>query len=474
MAPVRGTGKRAGIAAVTLLVAGAGWLAWSRLGPDPTAPRAVFLVVVDTLRPDRLSCYEGDGPETPAIDAFARGGVRFVDAKASASWTVPSVGALLTSRYPTQLGLVEKPLAEGEHVEWRDVREQGSLRLPEGVETLAQVLDDAGFRTAAFVNQPGLIANDSFTHGFDDWYYPETPEEIRRYDGSPLRKGRRWAPYLTTAGAIDDSLIREFGSWLRRERTGRVFAWIHLLTPHSPYLPPKEQRPPGPPRPEDSGPSALYDAEVVSVDEKFREILRLIEETVGLDRSLIVLTSDHGEAFGEHGMTEHGHTLHGEVLRVPLVMDGPGLPDGATVEGPVPGIAVMPTIVDLAVGADAIPADVEGTSLRDAIRSGEAPDTPVYAEAMLYGSTERAWIEDGYKLLYDRQANVYELFDVASDPGETSDLSRRQPDRAEEMARRMTAHHERLLRDRARGTPADDAEGQEQALEALRALGYVK
>ena len=162
---------------------------WQHSGPEPggpsspsVAPRGVFLIVVDTLRPDRLSCYGYKKHLTPHIDGLADGGVRFTRANTVASWTGPSLGAMLTSLYPTQLGMVERAPVSGETFEWRQKRKQQSYVLPPNTPTLAQHLRDAGYRTGGFVNQPALNFSESFRAGFDDWFFPTGPEQIERYD----------------------------------------------------------------------------------------------------------------------------------------------------------------------------------------------------------------------------------------------------------------------------------------------------
>ena len=123
--------------------------------PSPP-PKGVFLIVVDTLRPDRLSCYGYEKHSTPHIDQLATTGVRFTRAQSVASWTLPSMGAMLTSRYPTQLGLVEHPADGRLKFAWRTKRRQLNYRLGPEPATLAERMRAIGYQTAAFVDQPAL------------------------------------------------------------------------------------------------------------------------------------------------------------------------------------------------------------------------------------------------------------------------------------------------------------------------------
>jgi arylsulfatase len=223
------------------------------------------------------------------------------------------MAAMLTALYPSQLGLVESPALPGERFAWRERRGQEASTVPRYAQTLAQVLLGAGFKTAAFVNQPALNTMNGFERGFTDWYYPIGPDEIVSLDRSTKHVNQDWAPTLKVAERNDRMLAQKFDQWLgQHDPRDRMFVWLHLLTPHLPYTPnPKfmtdftaTQAPPSD--------SERYDAEVRAVDDIVGNIVQAIEKHVGLHRALIVFTADHGEAFGEHGMYEHGHTLHDE------------------------------------------------------------------------------------------------------------------------------------------------------------------
>jgi arylsulfatase A-like enzyme len=442
-------------------------------GRDLRRPDAVFLIVVDTLRPDRLSCYGYDAHATPNIDRLAAAGVRFTRAQSVASWTRPSVGAIITSRYATQLALVEKPAQPGKALAWRERREQRGRDVPRYARTVAEMLREAGFLTAAFVDQPGLNGRSGYRRGFVDWYYPVDPEEIRRYE--PGENVRQVWPSTRHADRCDRALIRELHQWLARNGQERLFVWLHLLTPHRPYTPGPEYAPPAPAGGTPSK-SALYDGEVRAVDDMVGLVADAIEQYVGSKRSLIVFTSDHGEEFGEHGMEEHGHSLHREVIHVPLIIVSPALPAGQMVERRVRTIDILPTILELVGHSALAPAAVEGATLTPLNAAG-GTSLSVYSEAMLYGSTERCLIEGAYKLMYDEQGEQWKLFDVNADPGETVDISSRLARRVESMRQRLVAFHTRLQRDfeaSRRMHPADEQEQESlDDLEALRALGYI-
>jgi arylsulfatase A-like enzyme len=441
-------------------------LLWNLRRPSGGAPDAIFLIVVDALRPDRLSCYGCRTNETPNIDRLAERGVRFERASSAASWTVPSMGSVMTSRYPTQLGLVERPREPGRRPPGRrDKRPQLDRTIPPRERTLAEIFRSAGFHTAAFVNQPALFVGDGFRQGFDEWFYPVSAERVGRYE--PGERPPSGIPFARAAGRLDRELVAAFREWLGGRNAEKMFVWIHLLTPHSPYVPPSDH---APPPGSESGAAGLYDGEIRSADEMVGDAVAAIEEAFGSDRAAIVFTSDHGEAFGEHGLNEHGNSLHREVVEVPLILVAPSLPAGRAASANARAIDLLPTILDLAGIAWSAPDPFEGVSLLARIR-GAAPELPVFWEGMLYGSTERSLASGGYKLMYDEEGERYALYDLSWDVNETVDLAARQPERALEMSEALAAVHERLLRDHE--PLASSTEEEEEALEAMKALGYV-
>jgi len=435
---------------------------------------AVFLIVVDTLRPDRLSCYGYTEHATPNIDALAASGVRFERAQSMASWTVPSMGSMLTSRYPSQLGLVESPPAEAKYWETRERRPQFRIGLPRGVPTMASLLDDAGYHPVAFVNQPLVNREEAFLPGFAEWCYSTGERSLSWHDPTTPIPPIDW-PRRTDLGRADTLLIDAFDRWLEYKADLKPFVWLHLLKPHWPYAPAFRYLPEGVEPDTPVQPEVLYLAEVRETDDLVARVLDSIDKHVGLDRSLVVFTSDHGEEFGDHDMIEHGHSLHREVVRIPLIIAGPSVPRGKVIEAYVRSIDLLPTVLSL-VGAEAlIPADVEGRSLVPL--AGPHDDPFVYQEGMLYGSTERSTIEDGYKLMFDGQSTPpYRLFDVGSDVLESTDLSAGEPNRVAAMRERLNEHHLRLVADFEALVGPEGVKlnpETERVLRAMRALGYV-
>lgn len=433
-------------------------------------PRAVFLIVVDTLRPDRLSCYGSPNP-TPNFLRLAKQGVLFEAAQSTASWTVPAMGAMMTSRYPTQLGLVEEPAPPNARFLPRERRKQVAYTLPEGP-TLATILRDAGFTTTAFVNQPFINMHDGFLQGFDAWCYPLDEAHLTWHDTSqPIPEAQ--FPPDTELGRADSILVDAFTDWLANREDERMpFAWIHLLSPHWPYRPPARymENVQGDWRLATN--SARYDGEVRAVDDLVGSVLDAIDQHVGLKHSLVILVSDHGEAFGEHDGVEHGHTLHREVIHVPLIISSPGLPRGHAVPDIARTIDLAPTILDL-MNVHSRTGSFEGVSLVSAIR-GEPKPVIAYSEGMLYGGTERSVTTNGYKLIYEVDGgDRYRLFNIAADPYEMRDIAQQSQLRATDMRLVLEGIHTRLSEDYQNGTTQTTSPEDESVLRSLKALGYI-
>ena len=403
----------------------------------PGGVDAIFLIVVDTLRADQLSVYGNTQHATPHIDALARRGVLFERVQSAASWTRPAMAALFTSQYPSELGLVEAGVERESELAWRDPREQRRRALPVRTRTLAEQLALAGFTTAAFVNQPVLGIEDSgFRRGFDAWVAPQADGEIVRY--APTQPALPQSRDLREAHSSDAALVEEFGRWADAAPDGPVFVWLHLLTPHRPYAswPSGEALPTGPQVRADvayAGRSARRGCD--------RRACTRSDRPRGSVSSAAwwVVTSDHGEEFGEHAMFEHGHSLHREVLEVPLIVAAPGYPAGARVQANVRSVDILPTLLELAGRPDLVPDTTHGRSLTKMLVRDEGRES--YSEGIWYGSTERSLLAGGYKLMFDAQDESWRLFDVVSDPGETQDLAQRQPERTARLRQRLETSH---------------------------------
>ncbi len=372
------------------------------------ARRSILLVVVDTLRADALGCYGGERGLTPRLDAFARDeAVLFENAWAASSWTLPSFGTILTGAPPSTHGAGRL--------------DDGFSPLRERIPTLARILADRRYLTMAIVENPFLGREFALDRGFARYDHERGTNAVSRRADEVTRRALDWA---YTVGD------RPF------------FLLVHYFDPHLDYDPPAAFRerflpdgeedavfPAADQRALKTGERApseaelkrirrLYDGEVAFVDEQVGLLLDGMKRT-GLDRHLVVVvTSDHGEEFFEHGGFEHGHSLHGEVARVPLLVRVPGAPRReARVADLASHADILPTVL-AAIGETAPPpAHVTGRDLLAPV-SG-APPRDVLVEGTLYGAEVAGLLSGSLKW----SGPPASLFDLAADPREERNLA---------------------------------------------------
>lgn len=397
---------------------------------DPPPRPHVVLISVDTLRADHLGCYGHSRDTSPRLDALAAQGVRFANAFSQASWTLPSHISMMTSQYPHVHGV-----------------EQGDQALPESAMTLAEVLSAVGYQTGAIISWVYLAEQYGFDQGFDRFKELLPPPHL--VDSATTASFK--------AEQVTDHAIR----WLERRHTKPFFLFVHYFDPHIDYEPPAPfdrmfdpdyqgeangtfdwlykfikgvHHEPETIQPRDlQHVIALYDGEIRYTDTHLGRLFDAIDRTLGLDRTLIVFTSDHGEELNEHGSMEgHQWTLYEEVVRVPLIFR---LPGGAgadrVVTTPVELIDLPTTILSLLNVAP--PTLFQG---HDRSRLLTAP-APVGEPAIVFGEIRRynrkQYVRNArYKLIHtdDIGTNArgipvtpgYELFDLLNDPGEQHNI----------------------------------------------------
>ena len=461
-----------GVALVCLL-GGAGAVWWARRPPD------VVLIVVDTLRADRVGAYGNRRGLTPYLDGLAGEGARFTRAWAPSSWTKPSVASLFTSRYPSQHGVA-----------------RFDSRLPAGEVTLAERLGEAGYIRVGFTANLTLIKGLGFAQGFQAWF----PYGL---EGDKPRADRIVAD---TLAFIDELKItgsrRTFWKrWIREP----LFLYLQFMEPHAPYEPPEPWRSrfgiPPPPGTSDREVNAdvvdasrwnhiddadlallesLYDGEVAALDAGLAPLFEGLRTRGFLRDGIVIVTSDHGEEFREHRTLGHGSNLYEEQVRVPLLMRVPGGRPGLVVEEPVSLVDVAPTLLDV-LGLRPEPA-FEGRSLAPALFGrGAAPRDvlmellPVDPEHDAAARQDAALVRWPAKLLLDLPradgTQPTELYDLGMDPRETHDDP--------PHLRRERPVLEAALEDlrRALGTRASEREHgvlTPEMQQRLRALGYAR
>jgi arylsulfatase A-like enzyme/Flp pilus assembly protein TadD len=391
---------------------------------NDTTPN-LLLITVDTLRADAISYTGRKLGQTPTIDRLAANGRVFANTRAHSVTTLPSHASILTGLYPYEHG----------------ARENGGFRLDPAPATLATLARSVGFRTAAFVGAFPLDSRFGLDRGFEV-YDDDLP--ARGVDRVMQQIGGYSERPATT-------VVERAWTWWEEHRGQRRFLWIHLYEPHVPYEPPEPYLSRFRGRP--------YIGEVAAVDGALAPVLdRFLSGKE--EPTLIVLTSDHGEALGSHGERTHGLFAYEATLRVPLIFWGPGVKQG-TDKTPSRLVDVLPSIAGrLSIE---VPPGLPGRSLLAGAMS-ESRDIS-YFEALsahldfdwapLYGVVDGKW-----KLI---QLPIPELYDLEVDPQESHNLFSIRQDEARRLASQIPIEATRPVN---RTVSAEDAE-------RLRSLGYL-
>ncbi len=390
-------------------------------GPEP-AP-SLLLVTLDTVRADRLGSYGSSLGLTPGLDALASESIRFADVTCQTPLTTPSHATILTGLLPQKHG----------------VRNNESFRLGESTATLASVLRDAGYRTAAFIGASPLESRYGLDRGFDVY-----DESFEKDSPSPER----------SAVAV----LKAAEPFVRESLAGGkpFFVWLHLFDAHTPYEAPEPFR--------SRFPGDAYGAEIAYLDDALRKFLDSFREAGLLDRAVVSVLADHGEGLGEHGESTHGALLYESTLRVPWLLRLPrGRFGGRIVEEPVRTLDVAPTLLGLS-RAPAL-AGADGMDLSPFLEGGTVPELAVHSESLylrlLLGWSELRSLRRGpHKAI---EGSRRELFDLARDPDETENLWEKLRTQAEAL----------LSEIRSTDLEVAEADLSNETADRLAALGYA-
>ena len=395
-------------------------------------PRHVVLITIDTLRADYVGYSGSDKVKTPSLDRLGQDGVAFTQARSPVPLTLPAHASLLTGAYPPSHG----------------VRVNGRDRLPETSATLADILKEKGYATAAFVGAFVLDRRFGLSQGFDV-YDDSMGTDVRLLENVEAERN---------AGAVASA----FTEWLRDQHLARpFFAWIHFYDPHAPYEPPEPYR--------SQYPNDPYAGEVAHTDVALGRVIAELESRGLLEKTLVVVVGDHGEGLGEHGEQSHSVLIYHSTLRVPLLFHAPGLIEaGRTVDSPISTIDVAPTILDYLGLA---PALGQGETLRPWIEGETTAERPIYSES-LYASAHLGWSElrglerGSFRFI---EAPEPELYDLGKDPAERVNVIQAERARARAMRQELTALVEKLQE----GAPTTPGAIDPETEARLRSLGYV-
>jgi arylsulfatase A-like enzyme len=486
-------------AALLLLIAAAA------CAPRTPPRRSLLLVTIDTLRSDRLGAYGNPRVLTPTLDRLATRGVSFANATSQIPSTLPSHASILTGRYPTAHG----------------VHDNGVYLLDPSETTLAELLTAEGYETAAFVSAFVLDRRFGLDQGFAR-YGDRMEDALRRgeapaFDAAANPVTQWWVgSWFGAYQRRAESAVREAAEWLRTRggaAAGRpFFLWVHLFDPHEPYDAPAPlgsmydraygglidgtgvafaaARAAGSATAADiAHMRARYDAEVTYADRSLGALLDTLAAMGLAGETIVAVTADHGEGMGEHDYYfEHGSRLWEPLLRVPLVIAGPGLPRGTIADGRVRSVDLFPTLLDL-LGV-AAPEGIDGVALD--LRADGRRVVPAAADRDAYAETQcglqalptlesyRAIASGRWKLIATTSrdpaaagaAPRVALYDLDADAGETSDLARERP----RIARDLFDQLARIVLESAADTTArlNTRAMDDETVAKLRALGYVR
>jgi arylsulfatase A-like enzyme len=377
------------------------------LAPEPPAAKYnLLLISIDTLRADHLKCYGYNLDTSPHLDQLAKEGVLFEHATATAPWTAPSHMSMFTSLYASAHGV-----------------QTVNSQLGDGVGTLAQRLSENGFVTKAFVTGLILSHEQGFNRGFQS--YDDFSVEWRLFSAKRrLHPEDTLYPKTGAPGNEFSSKITKLATeWLKEHSQEKFFLFLHYYDCHSPYMPPaslankfkaeyaesgsKIAIPPG------TSPNIqwceryvaeempLYDGEIAFTDEYIGKLLQALDDLRLSDKTLVIVLSDHGEAFFEHGQMLHGSSLYEEQIRVPLIMRLPGvIPAGERIAGNASQVDIMPTALGLLGVKASSQIQMQGIDLSPAILGGQpVPERLIYSELATFGSNLRAVRWGDWKLV---------------------------------------------------------------------------
>ncbi|RJP32264.1 MAG: hypothetical protein C4547_14100 [Phycisphaerales bacterium] len=450
----------------------------------------VLLVTFDTLRADHCSACGYDRPTTRTLETLAAGGARFAVACAPMATTAPSHASMFTSRYPLSHGVL-----------------RNGFRLPDEAVTLAELLRDQGYSTAAFVSSFVLYHKFGLAQGFDVY-----DDDFSGAEGTQAQTGA-WEGEAVPGRTVDrraDATTDAALKWLAAaavEPEGRkrrpIFTWVHYMDPHEPYVPPESFGDPfGSAR---MTPGSLeqaiarYDTEIAFADAQLKRLVDAFDAAGRETEPLIIVTSDHGEAFCEHGWRGHGPQIYEEAVRIPLIVRWEGrIPPGRVIEAPVSLPDVAATVLDL-IGVDAPRTDFDGESLAAALTKGVRldDDRPHVFQRRLYerdGAVEpiplremdgatfgqsvevrgvKFAIRSGRWKYYEaREERVArELYDLRADPGEQSNVAADHPDDVNRLSQMLNTWRRRQLAGLLQ-RPPQTVTSQDRAI--LESLGYTE
>lgn len=411
----------------------------------------VVFIVIDMLRSDRLSAYGYERETSPVMDELASHGILFRNVESQSSWTKASMASMWTGMYPQRTGVHRYPHA-----------------VPEEALLPAEIFREAGYTTAG-VWRNGWVANNfGFAQGFDLYIRPRVnakPDNVKR--NNPSAHALVGTDLDATESAIE---------FIRSNAADPFFLYVHYMDVHQ-YLYADVSPDFG------SSFSDIYDSSIYWTDRNVQYLMSELMAQGLLDDTLVVIGSDHGEAFFEHGEEGHARSLYRETQQVPLIIIPPfSLDPGVVVDTRVANVDIWPTILDL-VGLQELPG-AEGQSLVPLITAAAAGEEPE-SDRAVYSQLDRTWgrhygeevsnravamVKGPYRLVYyEKQPNRPELYDHAEDPTERMNVAHENVDLTKDLIAQVNKF---LEGQNTVWEETPEVEIDEMRLHQLRALGY--
>ncbi len=457
---------------------------------DP--PPNFVLITLDTTRPDHLGPYGYERAHTPNLDLFAESARIYERAYSTSSWTLASHASMLTGLLPREHGAQSMPKGSSR------VLDYGVRPLSDSFRTLAEILLEAGYRTGAVVAGPALGRDLGTAQGFE-FYEDEIDGPLKRWTGKRADE--------TTDLAL--GILKQFGQM-------PFFLFINYFDPHAPYAPPADFEwpdtlPPAKneqatPAQEGAEPTPLivryieklnqgtksspraarpadelaeienslagYDAEIAYLDLHLGRLLEAIKDLPNAENTWVIITSDHGESFGEHYFLSHGAHLYEDNVRVPLLVRSPGMKTESRISQPVQNHALFGSILDAAAlprpdWASLLPEEDEEREIMLEVRRSDAN---IRIGGEFFNRDLYSLVAPPFKLIRSSRQEV-ELFDLSQDPEELKNLYDTEPKRAAQLDTRLST----LLSERPPLYPEpENLELSKETQEALRAMGYIE
>ena len=392
----------------------------------------VLMITLDTTRADHLPMYGYTQVKTPNLDALAKESYVFEDAIAHVPLTLPSHTSMLTGLLPISHG----------------IRDNAGFFLDQKITTLPEIMKSNGYTTSAFVSAFVLDSRWKLNQGFDFYYDNFNLEEFKQMNPQDAQRPAE----ETTTEALH---------WLEANANKRFFSWVHYYDPHDPYTPPDPFKTEYADRP--------YDGEIAYVDVSVGKLLNKLKALGQKDRTIVVITGDHGEGLGQHQEITHAMFVYNATQRIPFLLHVPGLSRSSHVKGVVRHIDLVPTILDL-MGFQP-PKELQGRSLLPLINGQKDPARVAYSES-IYAELHYGWspvksiTTEQYKYI---DAPKAELYDRIQDPDETNNLIQEKSNYAKILKDQLNELIAKYSNKNLEGPQKMDPETEEK----LRALGYI-